>query len=277
MYLEIKHQGGIVAGFISAITGIQEEVLKTASYDGGEIVKSNVKEKAKTSDVIVKLDDNNRIIVEMNGSYDRNIFNKNTGYAFSLINKSTNSNKRYSKVILINIDNFNIFNTKKCILHFKLRDEEGNIENDTYNSLHLILENVVNKQYNKNIDERIIAFARFLKMTTLTEMKESFEGSEGYMETIKIVEDLATNPDFIGYYDIEEKRKIDLEDAIETGLEQGLEKGIKQGIEQGIEQGAKQRNIEIAKNLISMGLSSNQIFEATGLSYEQIEQLKKEV
>jgi predicted transposase/invertase (TIGR01784 family) len=47
-----------------------------------------------------------------------------------------------------------------------------------------------------------------------------------------------------------------------------------QGIQQGIQQGLVERNIEIARNLLGMNLSSNQIITATGLTLEEIENLK---
>ena len=47
------------------------------------------------------------------------------------------------------------------------------------------------------------------------------------------------------------------------------------GIQQGIEQGAKQRNIEIAKNLLDI-LDNETIALKTGLSVEEVEIIRKE-
>ena len=64
-----------------------------------------------------------------------------------------------------------------------------------------------------------------------------------------------------------------LDYAIEQGLEQGREQGREQGLEQGREQGREQGKQEVAKNLKAMGLSSDNIMKATGLSIEEIEKL----
>jgi predicted transposase/invertase (TIGR01784 family) len=93
------------------------------------------------------------------------------------------------------------------------------------------------------------------------------------MAAIRKVEDLSTDPNFIGYYDIEEARKQDLEDMKNTGIRIGMEQGREQGRDEGREQGIDQRNIEIAKNLLNMNLSLEQIEEATGLTKEEIEKL----
>ena len=130
----------------------------------------------------------------------------------------------------------------------------------------MILENIVNKEYNKDVDERIVEFCKFLKMTTFEEMNEEYEGDEDYMAAIRRVEDLSKDPDFVGYYDIEEALEQDLIDAKLTGLHEG--------IEQGIEQGIKQRNIEIAKNMLINNININTISECTGLTIEEIEKLK---
>lgn len=59
----------------------------------------------------------------------------------------------------------------------------------------------------------------------------------------------------------------------EEGLKQGLEKGLKQGIEkglkQGIEEGSKQAQVNIAIKMKNKGLSSEDIFNLTGLEEGQ--------
>jgi predicted transposase/invertase (TIGR01784 family) len=89
------------------------------------------------------------------------------------------------------------------------------------------------------------------------------------MAAIRKVEDLSTDPNFIGYYDIEEARRQDLEDMKNTGIRIGMERGVEKGIEQGVEQ----NKIEIAKNLLNMNLSIEQIKEATGLEIDEIKSL----
>ena len=64
----------------------------------------------------------------------------------------------------------------------------------------------------------------------------------------------------------EELNKWDLEIAENKGYEQGVEQGIEQGIEQ--------KAMEIAKNLLNMNMSIEDISKATNLSIEEIESLK---
>ena len=75
-------------------------------------------------------------------------------------------------------------------------------------------------------------------------------------------------------YDYDTDIAVQREEAYEDGLNTGLQQGISQGISQGIKQGAYEKAVETAKNLISMGLSIEQIAKGTGLSLEVIQTLK---
>ena len=63
-------------------------------------------------------------------------------------------------------------------------------------------------------------------------------------------------------------------DAHKEGYEEGMERGISTGIEQGIatgtERGEHAKAVAVAKNLIKVGLSVQQVSEATGLSVDEI-------
>lgn len=232
-----------------------------AKYVGGEIPKIKLTEKGKISDVLVLIDDNRRIIVEMNYSRSDFIFDKNASYAFSNILELTKPNMtNYPIVLLINIDANNEFKTDKPILNFKIRDEENHIETEIYNSIHLVLENIVNCKY--NIDRNIKTFAEFLKSKSILELENRFKGDEDYMSAIRKIEDLSYDPEFAGQYDYEEKIERDKFESHLTGLREGKEEGIQES------------KIEIAKNLLSLNMSIEDISKATGLSIDEIEKLK---
>lgn len=67
-----------------------------------------------------------------------------------------------------------------------------------------------------------------------------------------------------------EKAWKDRQAEIKAAKEEGLE----QGLEQGEEKGRNEREIEIAKNALSMGLEIGNIAKLTGLSEKEIEKLK---
>ncbi len=71
-----------------------------------------------------------------------------------------------------------------------------------------------------------------------------------------------------------EKEKLDalVESQMKKRLlQEGIEQGLEQGLEQGIEQGSKEKQIEIAKNMLAKGTDIKFISEVTGLEKEEIE------
>ena len=250
---------GVVSEVISNLTGIDKEILMKADYQGGELPKKKITEKGKISDVIIKVDNNNKIIVEMNQNYTNNIFNKNISYAFSIasetILKDRIKNKyEYPRVILISFDNFDRFNTKKGVVCCRIQDEEGHIETDQYTSYHILLDKKVNREYNNIEVEKLV---NFLNQKDIEGLKSKYEGDEEYMSCIRKVEELSTDPNFVGYYDLEEAHRQDIASSYDTGLEEGMEK----------------RNIEIAKNMLKEKIEISLISKMTGLSVDTIKEL----
>ena len=74
------------------------------------------------------------------------------------------------------------------------------------------------------------------------------------MACIRRVEELSTDPNFVGYYDLEEAHKQDLSDSYETGK--------------------SDEKIEIAKAMLQDTNNYEVISKYTGLSIEEIEQLQ---
>ena len=253
----------MISNCLSILTGIDANKIRNAEYQGGELPKKKLSEKGKISDIIIKIENNNRIILEMNQYPSKSIFEKNTSYAFSIASETIPKNsKKYPKVILINFDNFNMFDTKEGILNFKLRDEYGHIETEQYHSIHLVLENIIDKQY--NVDNEIQKIVKLLKCRTIEEMEEKFKGDEIYMAAIRKVSELSTDPNFVGYYDKEEAIKWDLEDMRETGYDEG------------IVDGEKNKQIEIAKSMLQENISKEVISKCTGLTIEEINTIVSE-
>ena len=250
-----KEARPIVNNFLHFLTNIKMDKLETATYMGGEITKSHMNEKGKISDVIIKIE-NCKIILEMNQTDTKDIFDKNVSYAFALAKTSTHMSEERKRVILINFDGFNRFKTDEPILVFQLQDKYGHIESELYLSFHLILENARKSQY--NIPKEVQEFMDFFqKYESIEELKEKYKGKEKFKGMVKKVEELTQDEDFLMYYDLEEKHKHEKQSSYELGMEQG----------------SKQEKIEIAKKLKELNLSIDKIVKATGLSEEEIKDL----
>ena len=68
-----------------------------------------------------------------------------------------------------------------------------------------------------------------------------------------------------------EEREIAFAQGISQGISQGKSEGLVQGRSEGIAQGSYQTKIETAKNLLGLGLSIENIAQATGLTQAEVE------
>ena len=66
-------------------------------------------------------------------------------------------------------------------------------------------------------------------------------------------------------------------DGYEEGFDEGFTAGREDGLQQGLEQGAHQTKLETAKNLLSMGLSPEQVAQGTTLPPETVCELAREL
>jgi predicted transposase/invertase (TIGR01784 family) len=67
-----------------------------------------------------------------------------------------------------------------------------------------------------------------------------------------------------------------VEKGIEKGIEKGMEKGMKKGMEKGLAQGVRNGLLQAAANLLKMGISIADVVKATGLSEEEVRELRIE-
>ena len=82
--------------------------------------------------------------------------------------------------------------------------------------------------------------------------------------------------DVIGAYDYElhqrELARIEKEEAVAEALETAIKQSEIEK-EEAIEDANRQKSVEIAKNLLNLGIEIDKISKATGLSIEEIEKL----
>ena len=263
----------VLAEVLSEITKLDFIDIYEASFEGGEIVKRELHEKGMTSDILVKVNSSVVLILEMNYQSTVNLFSKNTTYAFGVLLELTKpKQERYPKVYLINFNGFSPFHTKKEIVYFKMRNENGEKEEtDLLESIHINLVNIQKRGY--NVSEKIKKFVDFLLTERLEELVKKYGKDEEYMAMVRTVEQLYTDPKYIGYYDVAEAERQEKEDIYLTGELEGRASGLQEGRISGIKEGKAMRDEEIARNLKTLNVPLSMIEKATGLSIREINKL----
>ena len=72
---------------------------------------------------------------------------------------------------------------------------------------------------------------------------------------------------------IDTAKQEGLAEGIEIGMEKGMKEGMEKGMAKGMEKGMNQKALEIAENMLAMGLSAEQVSKATQLPLEIIKNL----
>ena len=66
----------------------------------------------------------------------------------------------------------------------------------------------------------------------------------------------------------------DIKNSVDTAKREGKQEGLAEGIEIGMAKGMNQRSLEIARKMLADGVDINLIMKYSGLTQEQIENLK---
>ena len=75
-------------------------------------------------------------------------------------------------------------------------------------------------------------------------------------------------------YEASKKAYRDIKNSVDTAKREGIAEGMEKGMKQGMEKGMKQRSLEIARKMLAKGMDAASVMEITGLSVEQMQQLK---
>ena len=164
------------------------------------------------------------------------------------------------------------FHTKKpLVLHGAvLKGEKSPIvtAKDVFPEYYLIYVEKFNDMINEAIDEWVYFFKH-------AKIREDFK-SPGIILAAKKLDYMMMDEkqrraydDYLAYLG----REIDIiETAKEEGKEEGIKEGKEQGIKEGKQQGRKEEREEVAKKMLSMGMTVEMVTQATGLSVQKVKE-----
>ena len=133
------------------------------------------------------------------------------------------------------------------------------------------------KKEKKELEDRQTQWMLFLDNPRSEEVKEIMGKSKEIKEAVETYEKVTQNKDLRRLAELREKA---IRDEISLrkyerreGMRVGLEKGLREGMREGENKGKKERELEIVKRLKNMGLTIEQIEEATELDRKVIEKI----
>lgn len=78
----------------------------------------------------------------------------------------------------------------------------------------------------------------------------------------------------LSQYEASKKAYRDIKNSVDTAKREGIAEGMEKSMKQGMEKGLEQRSLEIARKMLAKGMDAASVMEITGLSAEQMQQLK---
>ena len=97
------------------------------------------------------------------------------------------------------------------------------------------------------------------------------------MAMVRTVEQLYTDPKYIGYYDVAEAERQEKEDIYLTGELEGRTAGLQEGRASGIKEGKAIRDEEIAKMMLQEKESIEKVMKYTGLKAKEIKTIQQQL
>jgi predicted transposase/invertase (TIGR01784 family) len=98
-------------------------------------------------------------------------------------------------------------------------------------------------------------------------------------QAIEAYRDVAVSTDFQDMQRMRSKARHDeaqaLSHAKKKGEKEGVQKGLREGKRDGLREGEHKGTLNVAQNLLKMGLPIDKIMAATGLTQEEIENLQR--
>ena len=273
----------VLIGFLQSVLDIPKE-----EYDTIELVDPNFRidelgGKLGILDVKLHTKSGSIINIEIQVKKASDLKQRILFYVSRMITEQLPEGERYDKIkrvisIMICTDHNLIEDSVKYHNRYLLRDNEsGSLFTD------LLEINILEFKKVPLKDESILAsWLKFLNTTNKEELDMISTKNSALKKAVceykKITSDerkrmlIQARED--AWRDEEARKKAAYEDGIKEGEKKGKQEGLKEGVEKGLKEGEKNSKIQIAKKMMSKNINISEIIEFTGLSENDLENLK---
>jgi len=246
---------------------ILNKEIADITYLKNELTINYPEEKRKTVDLLVRTK-TEYIHIELNNGYSNYLHMRNFCYLANLYSKKTKVGKEYNieeKFIQINFTYKNMIKNedKKELRKYYVMDEDNIKFIDNFEIWEYNMDRIMQIWYDNN-ELEIEKYKHLIMLDSNSiELEKLSKGDELVGEFKKEIEELNENETYTSWLTPEE----DAEFILNT------EKSI--SFKEGIAAGEKNKQIEVAKNLLKLNISKEDIINATGLSIEELNNLNE--
>ena len=267
-----KHPN-ILISFLNAVIK-PTDLIKSVQIKNTDIEKEHIEDKYSRLDIKAVTNNGEHINIEIQVKNEYNMIKRSLYYWSKMYEGQLTKGQDYdtlSRTICINILDFKYLKNDNFHNCYRLKEKNTNEELTDVMELHFIEIPKLRKLENsEDISDMLEAWITFIESPT-SELIDKLEmSSEEIKEAKEELLRLSGN----------DKERERYEKRFESLLEQNSllanaeRKGLQKGIQKGLKEGENRKAIEIAKKAIDNNLDDSTIKIITGLSLEEIKELK---
>ncbi len=261
------------------LESVLEIKIQKVEVKNPELPKDILDKKAGILDIKVEINENQICDVELQVANERNIEHRSVYYMGKLVAEQLNKREEYSKLkktIVINLLNFNYYkrNSYHQIAHMKFektKEEEyvdlGYMEEDQIATEDIEMHFIEMPKLRKKKGENKTKLEQWLWLLIGEEEKIKMASKENkeIKKALEILDEMSMNEKEWEEYQSRFMAELDYNSGIATARADGEKEG------------AKNEKIEIAKKLLKIGMKLKQIEEVTGVTVEELENMKSDI
>ena len=248
---------------------ILKRKIEKISLDQNPILRRELKsDKLGVLDIITELDGKEKCNIEMQLIDKNNIIERMLYYWSKIYTKQIKAGEDYNKLektIVILIADFNIKGLEEVTYHSTWKIMETNyakklILTDKFELDIIELSKIKGRENEK---DQLLDWLIFLENPESERVTLKMEENENLKDAVEKLNKISEDEKMQRIIELREKAIRDEHAIYEKGVNDGVEKG------------SKEKELQIAKNMLKKGIKESDIKEITGLTKEEIEELKR--
>ncbi|QAV17898.1 hypothetical protein PC41400_09545 [Paenibacillus chitinolyticus] len=181
--------------------------------------------------------------------------------------------KELKKCVTINILNYSFISNDRYHNVYHLREDHTGLELCDDIEVHFMELSKLDEKA-APVEGGLINWLLFLKGVDKTNWEVLKMNEPTLKKAMDTLEFLSQDREARRLYEERQKYLHDEASMIEWATEKGMAKGMAQGMAKGIAEGEQKKAIQIAKNMLALGLQVSVIAKASGLTEAEVESLK---
>ena len=259
-------------GFIAALLQKDPETIRETELLPTVLRQDYPDEKLGILDVRVKMEDGTQLDMEMQVTYfeywdARSIFYLSKMFTDQL--KKGEPYENLKKCIHVSILDFTLFEDAECYRCITFCDRKTGKEYTDLLEIQILELGKIPKELESETD--IIRWMRFLNGKNRKEFEDMAKTDEYLDEACRELERMSADEQAKLEYEARERAIRDYNSQMSSALRRGREEGMKRGVEKGMEKARQSMIIEMLSN----GMSADEIYRMAGATEEEIRKAKE--